>query len=198
MKLIINLLVFILLAPGPVFAANDPLAVVRETADKVLSEVIANKQALDENPSGLNELISSYIEPHFNFARMTQSAMGRYWQRASETQKASLIEEFRTMLVKTYGVALRNYSGQKIIYLPVRPSSESNYMTIETKVAEANGGLEVPVDYRMVQEADDWKVYDVVIDGVSLVSNYRTSFSGQIRRGGIDGLIQEMKKQNQG
>ena len=180
------------------FAQQDPLLLVQQTADSVLQNVVENKSALDKDPSGIYDLVSAQVLPHFDFQKMTKTAMGKYWRRASDVQQSSLIKEFRELLVRTYGVALLNYSGEKITYLPVRASDNPDRVTVQTRVKEGNGGPEIPVDYRLYYEQQAWKVYDVVIDGVSLVSNYRTSFSGQIRREGIDGLIKQLVEQNKG
>lgn len=177
-------------------AQQDPLSLVKQTADKVLEEVIANKASLEDKSADINSLVDKHVLPHFDFQRMTQSAMGKYWRRATEEQKNTLVSKFRELLVRTYGVALLNYSGQQIVYLPLRKSEDENRVVVQTRVAEANGGLEIPVDYRLYYREDAWKVYDVLIDGISLVSNYRTSFSGQIRRSGIDGLIKELESHN--
>ena len=192
---------FFMLLSVPFAFANghqDPLLLVQKTADKVLSEVLLNKEALDKDPSGIYTLVSGHITHHFDFAQMTSSAMGKYWKRASEEQKKSLVSQFRELLIRTYGVALLNYSGQEIVYLPLRTTDDKDRVTVQTRVKEANGGPEIPVDYRLIYKEDSWVVYDVVIDGISLVSNYRTSFAGQIRRQGIDGLIQQLADQNKG
>jgi phospholipid transport system substrate-binding protein len=186
----------LLIGSGLLQAQQDPLALVMETADTVLKEVVAHKAELNKDSSGIYVLVSNTILPHFDFNKMTQSAMGKYWGRASETQKASITQQFQQLLVRTYGVALLNYSGQEIVYLPLRTTDDANLVTVQTRVKEANGGPEIPVDYRLEFNDNAWKVYDVVIDGISLVSNYRTSFSGEIRRAGIDGLIEQLMLQN--
>lgn len=193
-KIIIVLLLLACTQTG--FAQQDPLSLVRQTADTVLREVVAHKAELDADPSGVYALVSSHVLPHFDFNGMTRSAMGKYWRRASEEQKLSLEQEFRQLLVRTYGVALLNYSGEEVAYLPLRTTSDENRVTVQTRVKEGNGGPEIPVDYRLIYRDEVWKVYDVVIDGISLVLNYRTSFSGQIRRNGIDGLISQLIEQN--
>ncbi|MGD2119320.1 MAG: ABC transporter substrate-binding protein [Chromatiales bacterium] len=192
------LVVFCLLGAQWLQAATEPMQLVQQTADKVLQEVTANKVELNKDPSGIYALVGSFVLPHFDFEAMTQSAMGKYWRRASSEQKAAIVRQFRELLVRTYAVALLNYSGQKIEYLPVRESGRDGHVQVMTKVAEANGGPEIPVNYWLEQKGEDWKVYDVVIDGVSLVSNYRTSFAGQIRRSGIDGLIKQLSNHNEG
>lgn len=180
------------------WAQQDPLELVRQTADRVLNEVTVHKASLDKDSSGIYALVSTHLLPHFDFTNMTRSAMGKYWKRANDGQKKLLVDGFRELLTRTYGVALLNYSGEKITYLPVREGDDKNRATVQTRVAEAKGGPEIPVDYRLSYNDHSWQVYDVVIDGVSLVSNYRTSFSGEIRRVGIDGLIKKLAEQNKG
>lgn len=182
---------------GAVQANENALELVKGAADSVLAKVVANKEMLQKEPATIYKLVSKEVIPHFNFQKMTQTAMGKYWRRANAEQKKQIQDLFQQILVRTYGAALLNYSGQKIQYLPVRERSETR-VTVQTRVAEAESAPEIPVDYRLEQTGQSWKVYDVVIDGVSLVSNYRTSFSGQIRRKGIDGLIKELIDNKQG
>ena len=186
---------------------GDAINLVRSTADAVLKKISENRDELKADPKLANALVSELILPHFDFTRMTRTAMGRYWKRANESQQSAIVDEFRTLLIRTYSVAVLNYSGQAIEYLPGKESvgkkstgKESNgtssLVTVETIVTEADGGPRIPINYRLTETEGAWKVYDVVIDGVSLVANYRTSFSGQIRRGGIDGLISQLKQIN--
>lgn len=175
--------------------ASDAQALVRATADKVLAEVQANKARLDRDSSGIYELVQRFVVPHFDFARMTQSAMGRHWRSASEDQRAALVREFQEMLVRTYAVALLKYSGQQIEYLPVRASSSDEDVLVQTKVSDS-GAPPIPIDYRLSRTVGTWKVYDVTIDGVSLVSNYRSTFAEQVQRTGVDGLIKQLSDRN--
>jgi phospholipid transport system substrate-binding protein len=191
-------LMFLLVSPTVWAADEDPLQLVKETADRVLHEVTVHKDSLKIDSSGIYVIVKQHILPHFDFSTMTRSAVGKYWPRATEDQQKQLENEFTQLLVRTYGVALLNYSGQEIIYKPLREDADADRVMIETFVAENNGGPQIPVNYRLIKRDGVWKVYDVVIDGVSLVSNYRTSFAGQIRRSGIDGLISELSQRNKG
>lgn len=175
-------------------ATNDPQAMVRETAEKVLREVTTNKERLERDPSGIYSLVQESVLPHFDFRKMSQSAMGRFWRQASEEQRARLTTEFKELLVRTYAVALLNYSGQTIEYLPSRIRDGDTEGVVLTRVQA--GGPPIPINYRLHVIEGAWKVYDVVIDGVSLVSNYRSTFASQIRRGGIDGLIDQLAARN--
>ena len=191
------LLALLILLPAFARAAEgaDAQALVRATADKVLAEVRANKARLDRDSSGIYDLVQRFVVPHFDFARMTQSAMGRHWRSASEDQRAALVREFQEMLVRTYAVALLNYSGQQIEYLPVRASPSDEDVLVQTKVSDS-GAPPIPIDYRLSRTVGTWKVYDVTIDGVSLVSNYRSMFAEQVQRTGVDGLIRQLGDRN--
>jgi phospholipid transport system substrate-binding protein len=175
--------------------AVDPQALVRDTANKVLAEVTKNQAELKRDATKVYGLVQETVVPHFDFARMSESAMGRHWRTATVEQRERLITEFRELLVRTYAVALLEYSGETITYLPVRIPHDANDVMIPTRVN--GGGPPVPIDYRLSREGDTWKIYDVVIDGVSMVTNYRSTFSNQVRRSGIDGLIDQLAKRNE-
>lgn len=175
--------------------AADPQALVRDTANKVLAEVRKNQAELKRDTSRVYGLVQETVVPHFDFVRMSQSALGRHWRKATVEQRERLIAEFRELLVRTYAVALLEYSGETINYLPVRIRDDAQDVMIPTRVK--GGGPPVPIDYRLSREGNTWKIYDVVIDGVSMVTNYRSTFANQVRRSGIDGLIDQLAKRNE-
>jgi phospholipid transport system substrate-binding protein len=185
------------LLAGATWAADAPLEVVRGTADRVLAEVTANKEVLDKDPSGIYELVEATVVPKFDFTAMSQSALGRYWRSATPDQRAKVTNEFKELLVRTYAVALLSYSGQQIEYLPVRLQGTDSDVMIPTRIDPGTGAPPVPINYRMRLVDDRWLVYDVVIDGVSLVTNYRSTFASTVRSRGIDGLIQQLAERNQ-
>jgi phospholipid transport system substrate-binding protein len=175
--------------------ADDPLELVRETANKVLADVTANKDRLRAHPKQILALVEGTVAKHFDFRTMTQLALGRYWRQATDDQKDRLSAEFKDLLVRTYGSALLGYSGEEIQYLPIAGQTQADRVTIPTRVSQ-RGGPPIPINYRLHRDGGEWQVYDVVIDGISLVTNYRSSFSSEVRRGGIDGLIQTLAKRN--
>lgn len=176
-------------------AIEGPQQMVRSTADKVLAEVSARKAELEADPRLIYPLVETSVLPHFDFRRMSQSALGRFWRDASEAQRADVTREFREMLVRTYATALLGYSGQEIEYLPVKVGTDADGVVVPTRLA-LGGAPPVPIDYRLRKNDDGWKVYDVVIDGVSLITNYRSQFAGVVRRSGIDGLISALANKN--
>jgi len=185
----------VMLSSFAVAAVGDPQQMVRETGDKVLAEVTARKAELEARPELIYPLVESTVLPHFDFREMSQSALGRFWRDASEDQKAGLTREFRELLVRTYASALLGYSGQQIEYLPAQIPADATNVMIPTRITSA-GAPPVPINYRLKLEDSKWMVYDVVIDGVSLITNYRSQFAAVVRRNGIDGLIATLADKN--
>ncbi|HHH13259.1 MAG TPA: ABC transporter substrate-binding protein [Thiolapillus brandeum] len=184
---------------GGVSSANgvpDPQELVRSTAEYVLSEVRAHKAELERDNSGIYRLVEERVIPHFDFRRMTRSALGRYWRQATEEQRNRLTREFQELLVRTYAIMLLSYSDEKVEYLPFRGRPGDKRVVVRTKVYTSDGAPPVPIDYRLYFKDGQWKVYDVVVDGVSLVSNYRGTFASEVRKGGIEGLIVSLEKHN--
>lgn len=194
MIVLLSLLAFGTAAIGD--SVEDPLKFVKSTADQVLVEVSSRKDELSADPGKIYELVDQVILPRFDFVRMSQLVLGKYWRRATPEQKQAFVREFRELLIRTYATALLNYSGQDIVYLPVRAGKDARKVTVNTQVREV-GAPAIPVDYRLWRSDDGWKVYDVSIDNISLVSNYRSSFASQIRRYKLDGLIAKLQKLNQ-
>ncbi len=191
------LIVLLLLWAVPLQAGTDPQELVRRTAEEVLAQVRAHKAELERDNSGIYRLVQEKVVPHFDFRRMTRSALGRFWRQATEGQKARLTQEFRELLVRTYAVMLLGYSDERIEYLPFRGRPGDKRVVVRTKVHTRDGAPPVPIDYRLYRNrAGEWKVYDVVVDGVSLVSNYRGTFAAEIRKGGIEGLIASLASHN--
>lgn len=178
-------------------AAADPQVMVRETGDRILAELTERKPELEANPKLIYPLIERTVLPHFDFRSMSQSAMGRFWRDATETQKTDITDQFRELLVRTYATALLGYSGQQIEYLPVNFRDGDTRVMIPTRIS-ADNAPSIPINYRL-RLGDDarWMVYDIVVDNVSLITNYRNQFATAIRRQGIDGLITALAQKNQ-
>lgn len=189
-------LLVLLLHAGAAFSAVMPEQVVRQTSDQILGELLSRKQELQASPGKIYDLVEYIVLPRFDFQRMSQLVLGKYWPRAKPEEKEAFINAFRQLLVRTYATALLNYSGEEIVYLPGRHESAGDDATVNTEV-KASGALPIPIDYRLYMKGEEWMVYDVSIDGISLVSNYRTSFASQIRRYKLSGLIEKLEQRNQ-
>jgi phospholipid transport system substrate-binding protein len=174
---------------------SAPEALVRETSDRMLTVLKEQHAVIKAEPQRLYELVDDIVLPHFDFERMSRWVLGKHWKRATPEQQQRFVSEFRTLLVRTYGTALLDYTDLKINYLPLRMAEGSEDVTVRTEVMQP-GRQPIPINYSMFHRADGWKVYDVAIDGISLVSNYRTDFSNQISTAGIDALIQRLVERN--
>ncbi|WP_428609354.1 MlaC/ttg2D family ABC transporter substrate-binding protein [Sedimenticola sp.] len=189
-------LVLLSLLATPAISAVVPEEVVRQTSDQMLAELMTRKQELQASPGKIYDLVEHIVLPRFDFQRMSQLVLGKYWRRAKEAEKEAFVKAFRQLLVRTYATALLNYSGEEIVYLPSREDGGGSEATVNTAV-QATGALPIPIDYRLYLNGEEWKVFDVSIDGISLVSNYRTSFASQIRRYKLSGLIEKLEQRNE-
>lgn len=189
--------VFLTVAMGSAMAASQDSAeqVVRSTTQQVLGVLRKEGDGLKDNSERLYELVDQYILPHFDFRKMSKWVLGRHWRKATKAQKQAFMEQFQGLLVRTYAQALIDYRDQEVEFLPADPAA-SDAVVVRTRILQS-GGPGIPVSYKMSHEDSGWKVYDVSIDGVSLVINYRASFNQEIRRNGIDGLIKRLANHNQ-
>jgi phospholipid transport system substrate-binding protein len=185
------------LVPAFALAQEAPDALVKRVTGEVLAIIKADKDLQSGNTRKIAELAEAKVLPHFDFPRMTRLAVGRSWQQATDAQKEALTKEFRTLLVRTYSTSLSAYRNQTIDVKPVKMGASDKEVTVRTAVIQ-QGGPPIPIDYAMEKADDGWKVYDVVIDGASLVTTYRGSFNDQVQRGGIDGLVKTLVERNAG
>ena len=184
------------LAPALASAQETPDALVKRTTDEVLAIIKADKEVQAGNMSKVVALAEQKVLPHFDFTRMTRLAVGRNWAQATDAQKEALTKEFRTLLVRTYSTSLSQYRNQTIEVKPTRVGAQDKDAVVKTAVIQ-QGGPQIPIDYAMEKtDSGEWKVYDVVIDGASLVTTYRGTFNDQIQKGGIDGLIKTLQERN--
>jgi len=199
MKKIIALWVGILLACvslGVQAEMTEPEALIRNTVDEVLAIVKQDKDIQAGNKKKVNELVDAKVLPHFNFTRMTRLAVGKNWRNATPEQKKTLEIEFRNLLVRTYTTAFTTYKDQEVEVKPLKMANDATDVTVKTFILN-KGKPPLPVNYDMEKTANGWKVYDLSIEGVSLVTNYRGTFAEQIQKSGIDGLIKTLVEKNQ-
>ncbi len=173
-------------------ADNAPDVLVKTTVDEVLSVI---KQTKDKR--ALHDLAEKKVLPHFDFQAMTRLAVGRSWREANPAQQKALENAFRSLLVSTYTTALTQSAGsnQTVEVKPTRINPNDTDITVKTLVKEP-GRQPIAIDYRMSKAPAGWKVYDVVVENLSLVTNYRGSFNSEISRAGIDGLIKVLEDKN--
>ncbi len=181
----------------PAQAEIGPDELVRTTSDKVLAVIKDNREQLKTDPKLVYRIVDELVLPHFDFEAMSKLVLGVNWRRATPAQQATFTREFRTLLVRTYAKSLAEYDEQGIRYLPMRPEADPAEATVRTEI-QPKAGPSIPVDYRLKKTGMDWKVFDVSIDAVSLVTNYRTTFAQDIQRIGMDGLIKQLQRRNAG
>jgi len=182
----------------PLFAmAGDPSPVqlVKETTSQLLTAVREQKADIDRDENRLFALISDIALPHFDFNRMSRWTLGHYWRSATPKQREQFVRQFRQLLMRTYGHTLMEYRDTKIRYLPLLAAPGAQRVTVRCE-AEQAGGNPIQIAYAMYLSADGWKVYDVLVEGVSLVTNYRSSFAAIIHQQGMDGLIRALAEKN--
>jgi phospholipid transport system substrate-binding protein len=179
----------------PASAQEAPDALVKRLAEEVLTEIRGDKELQAGNQAKVKQIIETKLVPHFDFPRMTALAMGRNWKNATPEQQQQLTDQFRTLLVRTYSGALANYRENTMDYKPLRMNAGDSEVTVRTEVRRS-GQAPIQIDYSMEKTPDGWKAYDVIVAGVSLVTNYRDEFNDTVKSSGIDGLITALNKKN--
>jgi len=170
---------------------------VEQTAEEVIREIGENRAAIKEDPEALLEIVDRILLPHVDAERMSRLVLGRYYRRATARQLDTFTREFQRLLVRTYAGPLSDLGNQEIAIVDSRPTGREGELLVETEVRGGDLGT-VPVAYRLAVVDGEWKSFDVVVDGISLVNNYRGSFAQKIQRDGLDGLIDTLRDQNRG
>ena len=177
-------------------AAEAPDELVKRTAEDVLAIVKADKDIQAGNQEKLFALAQEKILPNFNFDKVSRLVLGKNWTKATPEQKAGFQTEFKSLLIRTYATALSKYKNQTIEYAPLRMADGAANASVKTSIVQP-GGQPIAVNYSLEKQADaTWKVYDIVIEGVSLVTNYRGQFAQEIRQNGLDSLIKKLADKN--
>ena len=186
-----------LMALVPARAQQDlgPEELVRKLTQDVLDAIRSDRQLAAGDRQKALKLAEEKVLPHIDFEEATRLAVGRAWARAAPEQRNKLVEEFRRMLVRTYSSAISAYEGQTMQVLPVRMKPGDTEVTVHNRYIRA-GGKPLPVDYQMHKTAEGWKIYDITVEGVSLVLTYRSEFDALVKQSGIDGLIKRLEEKN--
>jgi phospholipid transport system substrate-binding protein len=173
-----------------------PDALVKTITDEVAAVLKKDKDIRAGDTKKAADLIEAKIVPHFDFTRMARLAMGRNWRVATPEQQKQLVGEFKTLLVRTYATALTNYRDEQFDYKPLRAKPDDTEVTVRSEVRQSGSSQPVSLDYDMERTSGGWKVYDVKVDGVSLVTTYRDTFATEVRDKGVDGLIKSLAAKN--
>jgi phospholipid transport system substrate-binding protein len=173
-----------------------PDALVKNVTNEVLDIIRKDKDIKAGSTKRAIELVEQKVLPHFNFSRMTALAVGKDWRQADAAQQKALTEAFKELLVRTYSNALIAYKNETVDFKPFKLQPGETDVTVRTAINQHGGKQPITLDYSLEKQASGWKVYDVVVAGVSLVTNYRSSFATEVRNGGIDGLIKTLQAKN--
>jgi phospholipid transport system substrate-binding protein len=183
------------LATFAVHAQEAPDALIKRVASDVVATLKTDKDIQAGNKKKLYDLVDAKIAGNFNFIRMTALAMGRNWKKATPEEQRALADEFKALLIRTYSGALSNYQNHVMDFKPLRMQPADTDVTVRTSVT-APGGQPIPIDYSLEKTEGGWKAYDVIVGGVSLVTNYREEFNNVIRDSGVDGLVKTLVAKN--
>lgn len=190
-------LISALLFTLPVSAQElSPDALIKNVTNEVLDIVRKDKDIQSGNTKKAMELIEAKVLPHFNFTRMTQLALARDWRQANPAQQKALTDEFRALLVRTYSKALTEYKNQTIDFRPFSAKPGETDVRVRTEIKQSGAGKNIELDYYLERSGAAWKVYDIEVGGISLVTNYRESFASEVRNNGIDGLVKSLQAKN--
>jgi phospholipid transport system substrate-binding protein len=184
----------LLVAPLAVADITPPDVLVKTVSTEVLDIIRKDPEIQRGSTRKTMALVEAKVLPHFDFQRMTALAMGPSWRKASPEQQAQLVDQFRTLLVRTYSSALVAYRDQKLDFKPLRMQNDSEAV-VKSEIVQP-GQQPVPIDYSMEKSGESWKVYDVAVGGVSLVTTYRDTFNAEVKQGGVDGLIKSLSDKN--
>jgi phospholipid transport system substrate-binding protein len=196
MKYVFALFSGLLIAVTAMAQEVAPDALIKSVTNEVLDIVRKNKEIQYGNTKKAIDLVEAKVLPHFNFTRMTQLALARDWRLANAAQQKILTDEFRLLLVRTYSKALTEYKNQTIDFKPFAAKAGETDVRVRTEIRQSGAGKNIELDYFLEKSGAGWKVYDIEVGGISLVTNYRDSFAAEVRNNGIDGLIKSLQAKN--
>jgi phospholipid transport system substrate-binding protein len=197
-KVLLILLVIATISSIPGMAKAEivpPDQLVKGVASEVMDIIKNDKDIQNGDTKKMTTLAEEKVLPHFDFERMSRNALGRPWSEATPAQQQAFVKEFRSLTTRTYSVALSKYKDQTIEYKPFRGQAGDNDAKVKTLILQP-GGQAIPVDYLLEKDIDQWKVYDVVIDGLSLSSAHRSEFAAEVHQNGLDELIHKLAEKN--
>lgn len=187
--------VMILAVPLRAESLESPSDMLKRTSDDVIKVLKEKRVMLEKEPELVYQIVDQYILPHLDDVSMAKLALGKNWRTASNAQKIAFVDEFRSLLVRTYSKSLQEFSDQTINFFPADIAPGEDKVVVKSEVVQ-NGGPTIPVAYRMRIKDNSWKVYDIAIDGVSLVTSYRGTFTQEVRKSGMDGLLLMLRDKN--
>lgn len=174
---------------------TPPDKLVKQTTEKVLSTLQQRQDEIEQDRAVVFDIVRDVVLPHIDFNLISRFVLGQHWRQASEAQRERFVEEFKTLLIRTYGTSLAEYSGQEVAYPPMQGDTESGRVVVKTEIEQADGPT-IPITYRLHKTEAGWKVFDVIVEGASYVQTYRSEYGSLVARKGLDGLIEQLAEKN--
>ena len=195
--ILLTILPFFLMPSVVLAEVPVPQTLIKTSSDRMQKALKENKATIEKNPSFVYGLVDKILLPNFDFSKMSKLALGKNWRKASKAQRERFIGEFRLLLVRTYSIAMLEFTDGDIVFLPFRGDLAKKKVKVKMEIARPNGPT-IPMALSMyLNKQKKWMVYDVKIDGISLVTNYRSTFATEIRNDGMDKLIENLSTRNQ-
>lgn len=195
LKFLISTLFILMVSVSTGYAETDPYNLVKQTAEDVLTILKSDKDIQAGDQQKIYALAEEKILPNFDFDRVCRMVLGKNWRRATDTQKQNFKKEFRSLLMRTYASAISKFKNQEVEYKPAQLSKDKKLARVKTEILQ-DGGPSIGVDYTLSLKDGIWKVFDITIEKISLVTNYRSQFSTEIRNNGLDSLIAKLAAKN--
>ncbi len=174
---------------------DDALALVRDTISALFAAVESEDGVLSEDPARARALVEEFITPHVDLKGFSKLVLGKHWRQATQEQRQQFLTQFHTLILRTYATAVTTYTGIEVQYMPMREESRQNFATVRTVIPRPDGDG-VNVNYRLHCRNNIWKLFDVSIAGISMVTTYRSAFSAEVKKSGLDGLIKVLTQKN--
>jgi phospholipid transport system substrate-binding protein len=191
------LILLLVLLPGLLLAASSPLTMLQNTANQMIEELKKNKASLQQDPLSVYSIVKRILLPHIDQETMARSVLDREtWQKASPQERKKFMDEYTFLLVRTYSRALASYNDQEIRFLPIRGGVEGQRLVQVNSLILQKNGPSIPIDYRVRLAGNEWKVYDISVDSVSMVQSYKVQFAEKLAENGITGLISSIQQLN--
>jgi phospholipid transport system substrate-binding protein len=168
---------------------------LQRISDEVIEVLKQRREEINSNPEIVYQIVNTHIVPYLDDVTLAKLALGKNWNKASNEQKIEFVDQFRNLLIRTYGKSLQEFKDQTINFAPLNVSAGEERVVVKSEVLQS-GGPSIPVDYRLRLKDGEWKVYDVIIDGVSLVTNYRGTFAQEMRKGGMEAVLEMLRDKN--
>ncbi|HVT63347.1 MAG TPA: ABC transporter substrate-binding protein [Legionellaceae bacterium] len=175
------------------WAQSSPVPMLEHTAQQIIDTLKANQSRLKQDPSIINQAIRTYLLPHIDVMGMSRSVLGRQaWNKATPAERNAFSNEFTQLVIRTYAAPLAEYSGETVTFMPLRGSLDAHFIRVNSIISRPNG-QRIPLSYNLVSKSGEWKVYDLNVEGVSLLQSFRTQFSDILQHGNMQDLIQQMR-----